>query len=999
MSIQTEIAAVSKLTEALAKTDLLTPEIPTNDRSPSWDGFIYVYSKIGRKKEHLLRRVPVQVKGHIRKGAVADKVSHSISFGDLNNYAKEGGVLFIKACVDKESNNEAFYCGALLRGDIEGILNGARPGSKKKTVWLNRFSVEKDELEAFLTGFADALNKLKDDPKARWEDYDSNGFGKLAADPLPDVVRPLELYRYDSGAVGFVGREKELEAIREFLTSPLPISWWGIAAPGGAGKSRLAYELKKQLDEEQIWETVLVKEQRIDELPAMNDKEFSAEYPGPTLFIIDYAQQYAEKIAKWMSKLSSGESGRDERQRIRFLLLDRANGEKETDAPTWEKELLEHGKSDRLRDLRYKPSMLLSQIDDELLARIMCDFARYLAAAENAEDAEDALTEEEARELVEALGNNEHGLLKHPLFAMMMADIYIHEGGNADEWSMEELLEKPIYREMRILSDLLEPYGSSRLKSACHDILRIATVCSSNRALSLERLNELCPESMSEIASAEEKANLCDGELMLRAGLCDSECENAVGMTPDLFGEYLLFHRLCNRDNESQHSKKIDSFYATVLEEFDPSLEFFKRMLKDFGHLMAKDDGLRKLVFPEAPKLDDEKTPLYARMLKRLFEEPNEKALRLIPANSLIALAEGRSGNTRENVVIWSDAGAVCRDMGSFDRALGFLLKDMETSEEVQGKDHPNTATTYNNIASLYQSMGEFDKALEYYLKALTVMEKVLGKNHPNTAATYNNIALLYQAKGKFDKALEYYLKALTVMEKVLGKDHPNTAVTYNNIALLYKAMGEFDMALDYNLKALAVREKVLGKEHPDTATTYNNIALLYKAMGEFDMALDYNLKALAVREKVLGKEHPDTATTYNNIALLYKAMGEFDMALDYNLKALAVREKVLGKEHPDTATTYNNIALLYKAMGEFDKALDYNLKALAVGEKVLGKEHPDTATTYNNIGILYLERDKADEALDYLRSALIIFEAKLGQEHPHTVGTRRAVEAAEMLQ
>ena len=915
MSIDIEKVAVSKLTEALAKTDLLGPDIPTNDKTPIWDGSIYVHSRPGRNTDDPISRVPVQVKGHIRKGAVADKVSHAIKISNLKSYKKEGGILFIKACVDEEGNNEAFYCGALLRGDIEEILTGARPGSQTKTVWLNRFSVEKDELEAFLTGFADALNKLEDDPKARWEDHDSNGFGRLAADPLPDVVRPLELYRYDSGAVGFVGREKELEAIREFLTSPLPISWWGIAAPGGAGKSRLAYELKKQLDEELIWETVLVKEQRMVELPAMTDKEFSAEYPGPTLFIIDYAQQYAEKLAEWMSKLSSGESGRDETQRIRFLLLDRANGEKETDAPTWEKELMEHGKSDRLRDLRYKPSMLLSQIDDELLARIMCDFGRYLAAAENAEDAEDALTEEEARELVEALGNNEHGLLKHPLFAMMMADIYIHEGGNADEWSMEELLKKPIYREMRILNDLLEPYGSSRLKSACHDILRVATVCSSNMALSLERLNALCPESMSEIASAEKKANLCDGELMLRAGLCDSEYENAVGMTPDLFGEYLLFHRLCNRDKESQHSKKVDSFYATVLEEFDPALEFFKRMLKDFGHLMARDDGLRKLVFPEAPKLNDEKTPLYARMLKRLFEEPNEKALRLIPANSLIALAEGRSGNTRENGVIWSDAGAVCMAMGSLDRALDFLIKAMQASEEVQGKDHPNTAATYNNIASLSQDLGEFDKALEYYLKALAVKEKVLGKDHPNTAATYNNIALLYQDMGEFDKALDYSLKALTVIEKVLGKDHPSTA------------------------------------------------------------------------------------TTYNNIALLYQDMGDFDKALDYNLKALAVCEKVLGKDHPDTATTYNNIALLYKAMGDFDNALEYNLKALAVKEKVLGKDHPSTATTYNNIGMLYLEQGKADEALDYLRSALIIREAKLGQEHPHTVDTRRAVEAAEMLQ
>ena len=380
MSIDTEKVAVHKLSAAIAKTDLLTPDIPTNDKTPIWDGFIYVYRKPGRKNEDLLRRVPVQVKGNIRKGAVADKVSYSIEVSDLENYAKEGGVLFIKACVDESGENEAFYCGALLRGDIEDILPSTQKRVQTKTVWLNRLSVEKDELEAFLTEFAKALDDLKDEPNARWKDRaGSDGFGRLAADPLPDVVHPLELYKYDSGAVSFVGRDDEIKKIREFLISPLPISWWGIAAPGGAGKSRLAYELKKLLDDENIWETVFVKDKLMETLPSLPDEEFNERYPGPTLFIIDYAQQHTKKIAKWMSDLSSGESERDTTQRIRFLLLDRTNGEKETDAPVWEEEISNEGTFDRLRKQKYGPVMLLPSIENEMLAMIMCDFAEFLS--------------------------------------------------------------------------------------------------------------------------------------------------------------------------------------------------------------------------------------------------------------------------------------------------------------------------------------------------------------------------------------------------------------------------------------------------------------------------------------------------------------------------------------------------------------------------------------------------------------------------------------------
>ena len=59
------------------------------------------------------------------------------------------------------------------------------------------------------------------------------------------------------------------------------------------------------------------------------------------------------------------------------------------------------------------------------------------------------------------------------------------------------------------------------------------------------------------------------------------------------------------------------------------------------------------------------------------------------------------------------------------------------------GKDHPSTATTYNNIAGVYSDQGEYGKALQWYQKALKISEKVLGKEHPNTIIIVNNIEFI----------------------------------------------------------------------------------------------------------------------------------------------------------------------------------------------------------------------------------------------------------------
>ncbi len=130
--------------------------------------------------------------------------------------------------------------------------------------------------------------------------------------------------------------------------------------------------------------------------------------------------------------------------------------------------------------------------------------------------------------------------------------------------------------------------------------------------------------------------------------------------------------------------------------------------------------------------------------------------------------------------------GRLLNFIANYTLALDALNEALEVGEKVLGKEHPSTATTYNNIAGVYDSQGDYPKALEWYQKDLAISEKVLGKDHPDTATAYNNIALVYSRQGDYPKALEWYQKALAIREKVLGKDHPSTATTYNKIAEVY---------------------------------------------------------------------------------------------------------------------------------------------------------------------------------------------------------------------
>ena len=64
--------------------------------------------------------------------------------------------------------------------------------------------------------------------------------------------------------------------------------------------------------------------------------------------------------------------------------------------------------------------------------------------------------------------------------------------------------------------------------------------------------------------------------------------------------------------------------------------------------------------------------------------------------------------------------------------------------------DHPDVASSLNNLAVLYDNQGKYNKAEPLYLDALAMSERTLGANHPNTITVRNNLRRLQQQMTSF---------------------------------------------------------------------------------------------------------------------------------------------------------------------------------------------------------------------------------------------------------
>jgi tetratricopeptide (TPR) repeat protein len=370
--------------------------------------------------------------------------------------------------------------------------------------------------------------------------------------------------------------------------------------------------------------------------------------------------------------------------------------------------------------------------------------------------------------------------------------------------------------------------------------------------------------------------------------------------------------------------------YAALLAPEPVPLFLFSEGRETFAKSFASalaGDGLDEVVaallhfaLADRETIADERDPSITTDCIRLHRLVREVAAARVRA-------EERNGMLRE----LTDAMAavyprdVFNDPGGWPRArrLDALALPLAGGGGAPEPSIAETAALLLNRLGSYRhgALAAYAEARRLFEQAVATYEQVLGREHPSTAASLNNLASLLQDQGDFEGARPLFERALAIYEKALGPDHPVTATTLNNLAFVLKSLGHYSEARPLYERALTIRRKALGADHPDTATSLNNLAGLLYAQEDYALARRLYERALALSEKALGAEHPATATCLNNLGNLLYARGEYENARSLFERALAIRERVLGAEHPNTKLSASLATVVLEAQGRAEEA------------------------------------------------------------------------------
>ena len=151
------------------------------------------------------------------------------------------------------------------------------------------------------------------------------------------------------------------------------------------------------------------------------------------------------------------------------------------------------------------------------------------------------------------------------------------------------------------------------------------------------------------------------------------------------------------------------------------------------------------------------------------------------------------------------------------------LFLSSEISKQINANEKMAMLMVYQ--AKLYGYFGNYPLAIKLYEYIVKIYEHVYKEEHPNTATSYNNLAGLYEKLEKYEESLKLHQKALSIHQRVLGEMHPNTAGSYWWMGTIFFRNQDFQEAYNYIERAKSIYEEILPVDHP----TLKNINTWYK--------------------------------------------------------------------------------------------------------------------------------------------------------------------------
>ncbi|WP_131742103.1 FxSxx-COOH system tetratricopeptide repeat protein [Actinomadura roseirufa] len=324
-----------------------------------------------------------------------------------------------------------------------------------------------------------------------------------------------------------------------------------------------------------------------------------------------------------------------------------------------------------------------------------------------------------------------------------------------------------------------------------------------------------------------------------------------------------------------------------------------------------------------------------------------------------------------------------------FTAALAHQRRDL-------GLHHPATLMTARGLGALLWTDGAFGEAYEEDLSTLGLLRRVFGGGHPMTMEAAGNLVLSEMLTGRLREALEREQALQDAAVRSLGEHHLRVLASRTVVGVIMRELGEYEESEAALASAADVLEERFPADEQNLLRAQRELALTRLRLPGADVpaARKVIAEVLARYRRTYGETAYETVACRVSEAVAAHAAGEDDLAAEIAADCRDRLRERFRDDHPFVFAVQSNLAV-YTRADRLDEAIAVSGEALEGLMAALDDGgHPYLMLAHLNHGGLLADAARIDpgrlaEAARLLEFARDGYHALFGADHPATAAAR----------
>jgi tetratricopeptide (TPR) repeat protein len=184
--------------------------------------------------------------------------------------------------------------------------------------------------------------------------------------------------------------------------------------------------------------------------------------------------------------------------------------------------------------------------------------------------------------------------------------------------------------------------------------------------------------------------------------------------------------------------------------------------------------------------------------------------------------------------------------------------------------DHPNIASSFNNLALAVGDLGKWPEAESLHRQSIELDRKIWGPTHISVVEGLNNLSHPLRHLGRYKEAEQVLNEALAIVKA--DDDAPIRGTLTTNMGRVYVAERRFEEAESYLRESLRLRRRRLAESDWRIGVTKSLLGEALTGRGRYEEAESFLLDAQKVLKGTLGPQGREAVATQERVAALRAA-------------------------------------------------------------------------------------------------------------------------------